>query len=185
MSRHIHLIKHAVFCFVLLGWNSGAAAAEPASENRGRFLRQWWYEPGIENGNPVTNRRFRVNSPEAVLHPKFSQRSETKSSGMLQILMPEDLLQISGAELAWNCGAGIRVPRIAASRSMAGRRIRCRTPRRTLHACLPGLAAEKDGSGPRAQRGAVCLRSGIDVLGAFHRRSGLLAGGVAGRSMRI
>src|SRR5262245_4272548 len=71
----------------------------PAAEVQGRFVRLWWYEPGIEHGNPVTNRRFRVNAPEAVLHPQFSQRSETKSSGMLQILMPENLLQIAGAEL--------------------------------------------------------------------------------------
>jgi hypothetical protein len=74
-------------------------AADSVDETRGRFVRQWWYEPGLEHGNPVANRRFRVNAPEAVLHPEFSKRSETKSSGMLQILMPEDLLQLRGAEL--------------------------------------------------------------------------------------
>ena len=105
MSQQIHFIRHAVLC-CMFGWTLVAAAADPASKNRGRFLRQWWYEPGIENGNPVTNRRFRVNAPEAVLHKEFSQRSETQSSGMLQILMPEDLLQISEVELALELWGG-------------------------------------------------------------------------------
>jgi hypothetical protein len=83
-----------------------AAAADPVDETHGRFIRQWWYEPGLEHGNPVTNRRFRVNAPEAVLHPEFSKRSETKSSGMLQILMPEDLLQLRGAELSLELWGG-------------------------------------------------------------------------------
>lgn len=76
------------------------------AQDQGRFVRLWWYEPGIEHGNPVTNRRFRVNAPEAVLHPQFALRSETKSSGMLQILMPEKLPEISGAELALELWGG-------------------------------------------------------------------------------
>jgi hypothetical protein len=93
------------FLFVF-GISLLALGAELNGQDRGRFLRLWWYEPGIENGNPVTNRRFRVNAPEAVLHKTFSQRSETKSSGMLQILMAENLLEISGAELALELWGG-------------------------------------------------------------------------------
>lgn len=77
-------------------------AAQPA----GRFLRLWWYQPGIEHGNPVTNPRFRVNAPEAVLHPKFGQRSETKSSGMLQIRLGENLLSLQGVDLALEMWGG-------------------------------------------------------------------------------
>ena len=65
----------------------------------GRYLRFWWFEPGIEHGNPMPNRRFRVNAPEAVLHPSYGKRSETKSSGMMQIRFDEDLSLLSGAEL--------------------------------------------------------------------------------------
>jgi uncharacterized repeat protein (TIGR03806 family) len=75
----------------------GGAKADGASA--GRFLRLYWYEPGLEHGNPVSNRRFRVNAPEAVLHPSYGQRSETKSSGMLQIRMEADLRRLAGAEL--------------------------------------------------------------------------------------
>jgi hypothetical protein len=65
----------------------------------GRFLRLHWFEPGMEHGNPMPNRRFRVNSPEVVLHPTFGKRSEVKSSGMLQIRAEEDLSLLAGAEL--------------------------------------------------------------------------------------
>jgi hypothetical protein len=64
-----------------------------------RFERLYWYRPGIENGNPVLARPFRVNAPEAVLHPSFGRRSETRASGMMQILMEEDLFELAGAEL--------------------------------------------------------------------------------------
>jgi len=76
-------------------------AVLPASpqSSEGRFLRLYWFEQGLEHGNPVSNRRFRVNAPEAVLHPSYGKRSETKSSGMLQILMEEDLSLLAGSEL--------------------------------------------------------------------------------------
>lgn len=72
--------------------------AADASE-QGRFERLFWYQPGIEYGNPVSNKRFRVNSPEAVLHQEFGKRSEARSSGMLQILVDESLFDLQGAEL--------------------------------------------------------------------------------------
>lgn len=95
---------------------SGAAAAAPALAQvlpdrpdepaAGRFVRRWWYEKGIEHGNPVTNSRFRVNSPEVALHQSFGSRSETRSSGMLQILMEENLRDLDGVELALELWGG-------------------------------------------------------------------------------
>jgi hypothetical protein len=70
-----------------------------AAEQPGRFVRQWWFEHGVEHGNPGENRRFRVNSPEVVLHPVFGSRVEARSSGMLQIRMEEDHRLLDGAEL--------------------------------------------------------------------------------------
>jgi hypothetical protein len=65
----------------------------------GHFVRFWWYEPGLEHGNPITNRRFRVNAPEVVIHPTFAVRPEAKSSGMLQVRMQEDLRLLQAVEL--------------------------------------------------------------------------------------
>lgn len=76
---------------LLPGWLAGQTAAG--------FERWWWFEPGLEHGNPMPNRRFRVNAPEAVLHPKFGSRNETFSSGMMQIRMPEDPRLLEGADL--------------------------------------------------------------------------------------
>lgn len=69
------------------------------SPDLGRFWRLWWYEPGAELGNPGFNKRFRVNSPETSLHPEFGSRAEARSSGMLQIFMPEDPRLLDAAEL--------------------------------------------------------------------------------------
>jgi hypothetical protein len=77
----------------------GQDSAIATTEVDGHFVREHWAEFGIEHGNPMSNRRFRVNAPEAALHPAYGSRSETKSSGMLQILMPEDPRLLSGAEL--------------------------------------------------------------------------------------
>src|SRR6187455_2268013 len=89
-------------CFALLQiwWRIGAAlgaccltvaltSLSLAAENEacvdsltdGRFVREHWAEFGMENANPMSNRRFRVNAPEVVLHKEFGSRSETKSSG--------------------------------------------------------------------------------------------------------
>jgi len=66
---------------------------------QGRFVRLWWFEPGLEHGNPMPDPRFRVNAPEVVLDPRFAYRKEVRSSGMMHIRMEEDLLRIDGAEL--------------------------------------------------------------------------------------
>lgn len=70
-----------------------------AGQTAGGFERWWWFEPGLEHGNPMPNPRFRVNAPEAVLHPTFGSRNETFSSGMMQIHMPEDPRRLEGADL--------------------------------------------------------------------------------------
>lgn len=75
-----------------------AAAAAPETA-AGRFLRLHWFERGSAHGNPGTDKdRFRVNAPEAVIS-RFASRSETSASGMMQILMREDLTRLAGAEL--------------------------------------------------------------------------------------
>ncbi|MGQ9635726.1 MAG: hypothetical protein ACUVXB_15965 [Bryobacteraceae bacterium] len=83
----------------LLGAAAAPGLALRNNNEDGCFWRQWWYEPGIEHGNPGFNSRFRVNSPEASLHPEFGSRSEVRSSGMLQILMPEDPRTLAAVEL--------------------------------------------------------------------------------------
>ncbi|MGB9596133.1 MAG: hypothetical protein ACPL7B_07605 [Candidatus Poribacteria bacterium] len=65
----------------------------------GYFLRSYWYEKGIEYGNPFYNKRFRVNSPEASIHPDFMFRSEARENGMVQILIEEDLRKIENVFL--------------------------------------------------------------------------------------
>lgn len=65
----------------------------------GRFLRTYWYEEGIEHGNPSLTSRFRVNAPETSLHPSFMHRSEARGNGMMQIRIDEDLAQLDAAYL--------------------------------------------------------------------------------------
>lgn len=56
------------------------------------FYREFW------NGE-MPKGRFRVNSPEVVLHPQFGKRFETKSSGMLEVNFPQSLFELDRAEL--------------------------------------------------------------------------------------
>jgi len=76
-------------------------ADEPGCVESGRFVRLHWFEHGMAHGNPSSahNHRFRVNAPEVVTHPTFGTRDEARGSGMLQILMEEDLHALTGAEL--------------------------------------------------------------------------------------
>lgn len=93
-----------------------AAAPVPALPGAGRFWRLWWYEPGPEHGNPGFNPRFRVNSPETSLHPEFGSRSEARSSGMMQIFMPEDPRLLEAVELyceLWGGHPGTANKRVA------------------------------------------------------------------------
>lgn len=80
-----------------------ALAEEPLAgeATEGRFLRLYWFEHGKKHGNPSSehNRRFRVNAPEVSTHPTFAVRPEARGSGMMQILMEEDLRLLAGAEL--------------------------------------------------------------------------------------
>lgn len=64
------------------------------------FSRLYWYEKGVEHGNPFfNNRQLRVNAPEASTHETFSQRSEPRSSGLARILIEQDLRRIRRADL--------------------------------------------------------------------------------------
>ncbi len=75
------------------------SSGEQLSKTRGRFIRSYWYERGIEHGNPYFDGRFRVNAPEVVLHPSFMHRTEVRENGMMLVLIEENLSLLSGAEL--------------------------------------------------------------------------------------
>jgi hypothetical protein len=72
----------------------------------GHFRRLWWFTPGDEHGNPVVNRRFRVNSPEVGLDPKFADRPEVRGNGMMQIKIGDALKHLAGADLALELWGG-------------------------------------------------------------------------------
>lgn len=85
------------------------------AQAKGQFFRTYWFEMGIDHGNPSFNSRFRVNSPEAGLHQIYATRSETRGNGMMQILIEEDLRSIEGAELyleIWGGHAGTANKRV-------------------------------------------------------------------------
>lgn len=64
------------------------------------FSRIYWYQKGVEHGNPFFNsRQLRVNAADVSTHPVYSQRSEPRSSGMARILIEEDLRAIKSAKL--------------------------------------------------------------------------------------
>ncbi len=83
-----------------------AATVADALAQQGRFLRLFWFEKGIEFGNPSINNRFRVNDPLVALHPEFGRRSEARGNGMLQIELTEPLSIIQAAELALELWGG-------------------------------------------------------------------------------
>jgi hypothetical protein len=82
----------------VLAFVVAAALTTFGSEPSG-FYHEWWFETGATNGNPTFNNRFRVNSPEVSLHPRFGSRSEARSSGCLFIFAPEDPRLVTRAEL--------------------------------------------------------------------------------------
>jgi len=82
----------------------------------GRFYRIYWYQQGLEHGNPFFNLRFRVNDPDVALNPRFMYRSEPRGNGMMQIRIEEDLAQLSGVELyleLWGGHPGTANKRVA------------------------------------------------------------------------
>jgi hypothetical protein len=93
----------------------GAEAKSPAGEPVGQFWRIHWYERGIEYANPAYDARFRVNSPEVVLHPAFGKRVEARENGMMLILAEEDLSLLTAAEFyleAWGGHPGTANKRV-------------------------------------------------------------------------
>jgi hypothetical protein len=68
-------------------------------EGVGRFVRTYWYERGIEHGNPKVNGRFRVNAPETSTDVEWMYRSEARGNGVMLIPIDEDLGRVEGAEL--------------------------------------------------------------------------------------
>ncbi len=90
-------MKHTIRWSLLLAFLFSLSAF--AQNPEGQFFRTYWYQPGIEHGNPKFDSRFHVNSPEVVLHAQYSQRVEARENGMLLIPITEDLRQIYRAEL--------------------------------------------------------------------------------------
>ncbi|RMF37486.1 MAG: hypothetical protein D6753_17485, partial [Planctomycetota bacterium] len=71
------------------------------------FSTTYWYQPGLEHGNPYENpRQVRVNAPEAVVHPQWSERSETHSSGLANIRVDEKLRRVRRADLVMEIWGG-------------------------------------------------------------------------------
>lgn len=102
---------------LVLGLGAAAAAweAPPERPARGQFWRWHWYERGLTNGNPAYERRFRVNSPEASLHPGFGRRVEARENGLMLIRAEEDLFRLTAAEFyaeAWGGHPGTANKRI-------------------------------------------------------------------------
>jgi hypothetical protein len=62
----------------LLGAIFPIASSASQPEADGVFIREYWYQPGIEHGNPRFDGRFRVNAPEVVLDPRFMYRTEAR-----------------------------------------------------------------------------------------------------------
>ena len=85
-------------------------------ERKARFVRRYWYEKGVEHGNPFFNSRFRVNAPGTSLHPTYMHRSEARGNGMMQILIEENLNHLAGADLyleLWGGHPGTANKRVA------------------------------------------------------------------------
>ncbi len=88
------LVLLVCLCVALAGVGSDAYA-----QDEPQFFRVYWYQDGLEHGNPKFNSRFRVNAPEVTLHERFGYREEVRGNGMMQIFIEEDLLSVEGAEL--------------------------------------------------------------------------------------
>lgn len=98
---NLHRCDFSIFIFTVLTVliNPAIYANEHEHTNAGAFYHTYWFEHGIEYGNPSFNNRFRVNSPDVVLHESFGKRSEVRGNGMMQIFIEEDLSLLDGAEL--------------------------------------------------------------------------------------
>lgn len=95
--KRIYKYSRSLTIFLVIGLCLAVTGIETVTA--GNFYRTYWFEQGIEHGNPTFNERFRVNAPEAGLHHLYAYRSETRGNGMMQILIEEDLRTIEGAVL--------------------------------------------------------------------------------------
>lgn len=95
MNQHLKRSTQWLFAFAFI---AAAAPRLPAAPTalagdavRPGFWLLHWFEG--EEG-----KRFRVNAPEAVLHPKFGRRSEVRSNGMMLLNAPVDLSSVGDVE---------------------------------------------------------------------------------------
>ncbi|MFO1497028.1 MAG: hypothetical protein U1G07_01300 [Verrucomicrobiota bacterium] len=87
-----------LLAIVLLGSQALAQSIPPPTAT-GQFWRLHWYQRGLAYANPAYEGRFRVNSPEVVLHPSFGPRVEARENGLMLIQAEEDLRLVTAAEL--------------------------------------------------------------------------------------
>ena len=86
----IHCVTDASAATVQPSWD-----LPPAQQDEGIFWQEHWYERERVEG---ATRRARINSAETVIG-KYGGRAEARENGLLIIDAPEDLFQITGAEL--------------------------------------------------------------------------------------
>ena len=90
------MIKNLI---LLIGIVIALSFSISAQQVEGQFWRTYWYQRGIEFGNPGTEKKVHVNSPDTVLHLNFGKLPEARENGMIQIPISENLRQIIRAEL--------------------------------------------------------------------------------------
>ncbi len=148
---------------VLLYENKAIDRSRSVAEEGGRFLREHWFAHSMENGNPVSNKRFRVNAPEVVLHPNFGKRSEVRSSGMLQIQLKEDLSLLEGADLyieLWGGHPGTANKRVTVNGRSTYAIPEVGTAAGKFYLSVSGDSTTVDGPRQRLQRDSIRLRQG-------------------------
>lgn len=95
--KKTHKVLNFTFGFIALLFSVSADCL--AQQPEGEFWRTYWYQRGMEFGNPGFANRFHVNSPESVLQPQSDSLIETRENGLMLIPIREDLKQILRAEL--------------------------------------------------------------------------------------
>jgi hypothetical protein len=89
MNRIAHI---GLKSLLVLGLLCGVASGQ------GRFFREYWAEFDAATTNHSEG-RWRVNDGQVALHPRFGLRWETKANGLILIDIPENLLELAGAQL--------------------------------------------------------------------------------------
>ncbi len=101
LIARLRVFAVVLFLLVVVPGARQAAAVQPSwdlppsQQTEGGFWQEHWYE---REPDPDRPRRLRINSPEVVLG-EFGDRAEARENGLMLLDAPEDLVQITGAEL--------------------------------------------------------------------------------------